>query len=469
MNEERHTPDGDDALIALRLELDYYRRQLDELGGENLRQTYIGSGLVWRLKQAQQGFSALSALQHELTLEATLEDVVERVIRAILRTLGMDRAAAIVRTGAGGPWRVLRAIGLPPATAREVAALELAIPEGVLPDARGMLATSQTPPDAFHSIISAALSLPWFGALSVSLGDGVSVLLVAGRLVESRPFRPPLDQGDLDTLVAIGGMISMWSQNRHLAALREQLVRGELERLAAMERERARIARDMHDEVGSSVTRIAFLTELARADKAGDPALAAHLDAIASEAREVVDAMGEIVWALDPSNDTLDNLTAFIREMASTFLDGSGLELVVDVPDVVAPESISAELRRNVSLVVKEAVNNAVKHAHATTVRLSMIIERDHLRVTVTDDGCGISPDGCGRRGNGLGNMRRRMTDIGGECRFDAVPGCGTVVTIVAPLARTPGTPSPDSGTPSPDSGIPSPDSDSHLHAMPRP
>lgn len=444
----------DGGSAELRRELDYYRRQLDELAGENLRQTFIGSGLGRRLAQKQQGFAALTALQEEFSLEAPLEQVVGSVLRAILRTLGMDRAAALVRSSEGCSWRVLGTLGLSTAMAGDVATLELVLPEDALPDERGLLATSQTPPGAFHSIVSTALSLPWFAALPIALADGVTLLLVAGRLVESRPFRPRLDQGDLDTLVAIGRLITTWTQNRHVVALREELVQRERERHAMMERERTRISRDMHDEIGAALTRIAIVTELARSGIADRDEVAAHLDTIAAGAREVVDTIGEIVWALDPSNDTLDNLAAFVREMASTFIEGTSLELVVDYPDIIEPVRVSAELRRNVSLVVKEAVNNAVKYAQAHTIRLVMLVAPELLTMIVSDDGNGFAAERSGRRGNGLVNMCRRMTDVDGECRIESTPGRGTVVTIVAPLPRHP--------------AVPVPKLDSHFHGMAR-
>jgi alpha-galactosidase len=198
---------------------------------------------------------------------------------------------------------------------------------------------------------------------------------------------------------------------RYMAMLR-------LQRMHALEQERARIARDMHDEVGSSLTKIGKL--------------AAKLDdlAIAETARHVVQAMDEIVWTVNPRNDTLESLAEYIVHFTEDFLRHAGIPYDLDVALVLPDMILSAEMRHNIFMAIKEALNNAVKHAAPKRVWLRLSVEDECLTVKLRDDGRGFDPSLTSVGSDGLSNMRQRVQTVGGELGIESALGQGTTITL---------------------------------------
>ena len=205
-----------------------------------------------------------------------------------------------------------------------------------------------------------------------------------------------------------------------------------VERLAALDQERMRIARDMHDEVGTNLTQIALLARVARARAAAEE----HptLDAMAAIARETAAAFDEIVWAINPAHDTLPHLLSYLLKRADETLRRFGVDCVIDAPQGVAPLPASVEFRRNVMLIAKEAVGNVVKHAQARRVAITARVADRRLVFSVRDDGRGIAAADRLRGRSGLGNMQARAAALGGTCRIEAVAGGGTQVTVDVPI-----------------------------------
>lgn len=220
-----------------------------------------------------------------------------------------------------------------------------------------------------------------------------------------------------------------------------------LERQRAIERERARIAKDIHDDLGASLTRITLLSQSARGELDHAPEAAADVDRIYRTARELTRAMDEIVWAVNPQHDTLDSLATYLGRFAQDFLNAAHIRCRLDVPMQLPPWPLTAEVRHNLFLAFKEALNNAVRHAEAAEVKVSLQIERDGFALRVEDLGRGFAPgaeNGAGSRsagrvasGNGVANMRQRLAEIGGRCELRSSPGKGTTVTFFVPLKPT--------------------------------
>jgi signal transduction histidine kinase/ligand-binding sensor domain-containing protein len=202
-----------------------------------------------------------------------------------------------------------------------------------------------------------------------------------------------------------------------------------LEQKHAIERERGRIARDMHDEIGANLTHIAAATRLATIEPA-----TGHLDEIAAVARQTVDSLDEIVWAVNPRNDTLAGTVEYIAKHASRFLGVAGIAAEIDLPNALPEQNISAEVRHHLFRVVKEALNNVAKHSGAANARLDIRFGAKSLEILVADDGHGFDPGAAGAFSNGLANMRSRMAGIGGRCRIDSAVGAGSRVTLELPL-----------------------------------
>lgn len=203
----------------------------------------------------------------------------------------------------------------------------------------------------------------------------------------------------------------------------------QLEHERAVERERARIAKDIHDDLGTSLTRIAMLSQSAMNKAEPTKAPTSELSRIYDTARSMTDAMDEIVWAINPSNDTLESLAAYFAEFVQEFLTPAGLSFHLDIPLALPRWNISSEVRHNLFLAFKEALNNVVKHSAATEVKVTLEVRGGGFVLSVEDNGSGFTP-GSGRLGNGLSNMRRRLEELHGRCIIDSQPGRGTRVAF---------------------------------------
>lgn len=205
-------------------------------------------------------------------------------------------------------------------------------------------------------------------------------------------------------------------------------------RLIETERLRTRLASDLHDDIGSTLSQIAILSEVTRKVVSDDPRAADPLERIARLSRESVDAMGDIVWAVDPHRDTPVHLAKRMRRFASDLLPPAGITLGFSVVDVTDAH-LSPDVRREVFLIFKEVLNNIVRHAHALHVDANLALCTHRLELTVQDDGCGVAPDASGD-GHGLRSMRRRAESVGGILDVETRSGSGTRVTLSVPVRR---------------------------------
>ncbi len=207
-----------------------------------------------------------------------------------------------------------------------------------------------------------------------------------------------------------------------------------LERQRALERERGRIARDIHDDLGSNLTRIVMLSESARAGLNPPGEVAADLAEISQTGRDLTLKLSEIVWAVNPEHDTLDSFANYAGNHARAFLESAGVRCRLDVPVALPARPLDAPLRHNLFLAFKEALNNAVKHAAAQAVFVTLQLAGDQLTLTVQDDGRGFEPSARNRGGHGLGNMTHRLAEVGGRCEIASTPPHGTRVVFTVPV-----------------------------------
>jgi signal transduction histidine kinase len=218
-----------------------------------------------------------------------------------------------------------------------------------------------------------------------------------------------------------------------------------VERQRAIERERARIAQDIHDNLGANLTRISLLSQSAHSELDNPRNAATQLDRIYSTARELTRAMDEIVWAVNPQHDTLDSLASYLGNFAQDFLGSLNIRCRLNVPLQLPHWPLTAEVRHNLFLAVKEALHNVVKHAAASEVYITVTTDPDSFTLIVRDNGTGFVLDapaparlrepGRPARGNGLANMRQRLAKLGGHCEIQTAPGNGTEVKFVVPVA----------------------------------
>ncbi len=210
----------------------------------------------------------------------------------------------------------------------------------------------------------------------------------------------------------------------------------QLERDRALERERTRISEDMHDEVGARLTEIGILGELAKKDISDPQKAEQQIQKITETSREVISNISEIIWAMNARNDALDDLVAYLREYAWKYLGSAAISCRFEIPDEIPKLHLSTEARRNIFLVVKETLHNVAKHSHATEVLVRMVFSPRALGITIEDNGLGFETGRPSRFGNGLSNMTKRMSDIGGRFEIRSIPGQGTRVNIHAKLGE---------------------------------
>jgi ligand-binding sensor domain-containing protein/signal transduction histidine kinase len=219
--------------------------------------------------------------------------------------------------------------------------------------------------------------------------------------------------------------------------LRRRLER--LEQQQALERERMRIARDMHDEMGSKLTKISFLSEHLQLDAQSPGPLASKVRSIALASRDLLQTMDEIVWVVNPHNDTLENLVAYLSHYAVEYFQNTAIECEMHLPAELPQRALSSEARHNLFLTFKEALNNVLKHSGASKVKIEVAMDAAACEFRISDNGRGFdaattpapgAQTRTGGGGAGLGNMRQRMANIGGEYLISGRPGEGTTVTL---------------------------------------
>ncbi len=238
---------------------------------------------------------------------------------------------------------------------------------------------------------------------------------------------------------AVAGVV-LWIARRRMRLKLEHL-----EHLRAVERERARIAQDIHDNLGANLTRISLLSESVNSELENPAQAAAQLERIYSTARELTRAMDEIVWAVNPQHDTLDSLASYLGNFAQEFLGSLDIRCRLDVPLQLPPWPVTAEVRHNLFLAFKEALHNVVKHAAASEAFISLTARPDSFVLVIRDNGKGFVPgalEQTGRRepdritrGHGLANLRQRLAKIGGHFEIQSSPGRGTEVKFVVAVA----------------------------------
>jgi len=211
-----------------------------------------------------------------------------------------------------------------------------------------------------------------------------------------------------------------------LKETQEQLIETEKQKENAILR--SRISQDIHDDISSGLTKISWLTEMvkAKSNESNTNIDYGLIDKINSASKETVSKLGEIIWSTNPDRDNLESLLAYIRNYVTKFLEDTDLQYTIDFPDDLLKTSINPELRRNLFLVLKEALNNIIKYAKAKNITISLQLENQSYKLLVEDDGIGIEQGIINGGGNGLINMRKRMAAIHGKVNIESIIQQGT-------------------------------------------
>lgn len=252
-------------------------------------------------------------------------------------------------------------------------------------------------------------------------------LVVVPRFYERRSMQVA---GALIFVLLVAGTV--WRLER--ARSRRRLER--LKMQYALDRERQRIARDIHDDLGSGLTQIILLSDSLREEVEQLPVGEKMVREIAGRARSLTRAMDEVVWAINPRNDTMESFLTYLNKFAQEYLTRAGVHCRWDVPLELPALALSAETRHNLYLASKETLNNIVKHAGASEVWIRAEWVPGRFRLAFEDNGKGFETDAEAERGNGLPNIRHRLADLHGQCDIVSTPGKGTKVELVIQVGK---------------------------------
>lgn len=249
------------------------------------------------------------------------------------------------------------------------------------------------------------------------------------------------------TLAVLGGMAfvilaaSVWivGLRRQVEERTKRLAveiqrREQIEHQRALEAERARIAQDLHDDLGATLTQIRFLSAVESADSLVPQPTRERLSQVSEKSLQMVATLDEIVWAVNPANDSMRSLADYLRHMAAEFFRATKINCRFDVDKSLPLRSLTSEVRHNLFLTVREALNNSAKHSHATELWLRIHWREKVLWIDIEDNGRGFANDPDLVAGNGLANMRRRMETIGGSFACDTGPNTGTIYRLGLPF-----------------------------------
>lgn len=275
---------------------------------------------------------------------------------------------------------------------------------------------SHLPPGHYRfDVQSAALDGEWSDAVAAALP-----LMIVPRFYERLPVQIA---GGILLLSAVA--VAAWRIERGRSRMRME----RLKLQTAMEQERQRIARDIHDELGSGLTEIILLSDNLHDELPPSPGSEKMVGEISTRARALTRSMDEVVWAVNPRNDTLEGLLTYFNKFAQEYLARANIRCRLDVPLELPLVPLSAESRHHLYLACKEALNNCVKHSGASEVWIRLQTAAPHFVLSIEDNGNGFDPTQV-KRGHGLQNMRRRLEELGGRCEIQNNPNGGTQVAL---------------------------------------
>lgn len=234
-------------------------------------------------------------------------------------------------------------------------------------------------------------------------------------------------------LILFTGLL-LWAIIRNYYRRKLAAQKAEAEKQQAIEKERNRISRDMHDDLGSGLTKIAILSEVVKKQLPEPDKAKEQVEKIAESSRELVDNLQDIIWVLNPKNDTLESLAAYVREYALKYFEPLSVKIDFDYPEEFSPARLSEEKRRNVYMTVKESLNNIAKHAWCNTVVISLKESARQFKISIRDDGKGFETEKVRLFANGLKNMQTRIEQSGGTYSITSKPGKGSETIITMPV-----------------------------------
>lgn len=206
-----------------------------------------------------------------------------------------------------------------------------------------------------------------------------------------------------------------------------------INRILAVENLRNRVARDLHDDMGSTLSTINILSTMAKSKLNTDNVRASeYLGKISDNSQRMMEAMDDIVWSIKPMNDSMQKITARMREIATSVLEAKDIDLQFRTDDSIEDVKMNMEARRDFFLLFKEAINNIAKYSKASEASVHLTVHHKRMMMIIKDNGVGFDIDSAD--GNGLGNMYKRAASLKGRIQIQSKPGEGTQITLNIPV-----------------------------------
>ena len=355
-------------------------------------------------------------------------DAVRVKVEALLLNLSQDRRTLELQTGLKRfVARVDDATDLPAATSRRGPLKDMNFPIGSRLELTGVYAGN--------------------GGNRPERQDVASFELLLNSVADIRMLERPAFWTLQRTLILVGVLLGVLAlslvwirllhhevQQRTTQLQNEVHNREQTERQHALAQERARIARDLHDDLGSSLTEIAMLATAGPSMKLPADQTAQRMESIAGKSRTLVKALDEIVWVVDPARDTVASMVRYLASYVEEYLAGMKITCRVQIPGLSDDRPVSGQVRHHLFLAVKEALNNAVRHGRATEVSFRLRVQDDLLFISIADNGQGFDSSGQ-FEGHGLSNLRERLEQLHGRCEVESAPGSGTTVRLQVPFS----------------------------------
>ena len=437
----------------LQRELDYYKRQVDELAGESLRLDYTISGLRHEIKQKRQGFALLSELQQSIGVHKVISSIFDVTIRAINATLGMDRTVVLAPAHRENVYRPSQWLGFRAEAAPRLSSLAIEFPSAFAQGSGLLMVNGASEASPLIGTLREAFDLPYFICVPVMVEAAPIGLLLSGRLKEAKPLYPALDQGDVDTLQAIAGLISASVQNMRVAVLTE------------MDRLKTEFFANISHEFRTPITLTLGPLEQLLMGHHGEvsPAIRDQLHVMLRNQERLLALINQILdlakleaGGMQLKAAPIPDVNRFVEERAEQFrpiAEQRGLEFLI----ALDPRLRSAEVfldTEKYDRLVSNLLSNAVKFTKAGTIEIATALGEGAFRLTVNDTGVGIKSDqlphifdrfrqadGSASRefsgtGIGLALVKEIATLHGGAVSAHSEYGKGTTFQVTIPLGR---------------------------------
>lgn len=406
---------------ALQRELAYYKKQVDLLSGKTISNQYAFAQLSNVCKKYINGFQIIADIQRSFSFYTRKEVLYEQFIERIFSQMFLDKVMLLETTTDKKQLRPFLHKGFNEDERLRLNDTRLSMPDIFQVEKKSFLVNSEIIPSEFEQLVQAAFSVPYFILIPLVKNQQVWGALFVGMMHEFKPMSyVPLSISNIDMFESLAGMISAMTQ--------------QLEQLETIERERNRIARDMHDDIGSELSKISITCEHLKNRFPANADVIKDISIIKDSAGSIVSNIGNIIWALNPVNNTMDSLLGYLREYIFDYLEMHRLAAIFSFPETSGRQVIPHETRTHIFMVVKEALHNVVKHANASAVTVRIVLSSNTLTCSVTDNGAGMAEEKNNSFGNGLRNMRERITESGGSLSIGPGSTGGTTVELEVPF-----------------------------------